>query len=312
MPGQICRAYEKFAVSYANRLSPESVSIFLCHGVVDGYRHRIRNYNRKHIHIDMFAGIMRELRAAGNAVSMNDVFEAAHGRIKLPPRAFAVTFDDGFANNLDVAAPILSDLKIPATFYLTTDFVDRNSMSWVDRIEWVLEEVARGRLRLPWGERSFTSDGERIGLLDEIRGRVKWDRDCDAEVLADDIARQLGFSPVVSSDDPLDRKLTWAELAQLAAYDGFTLGGHSHTHKILAFLDDDALESEIGTSIRMLHDRAGLVCRHYSYPEGLSHCYSDRVISTLKRHGIVCCPTAEDGINTMPTDPFRLKRIFVT
>ena len=92
----------------------------------------------------------------------------------------------------------------------------------------------------------------------------------------------------------------------------FTVGGHSHTHAILSFLDDDALDAEIDTSLRLLAERARIKARHYSYPEGLRHCYSDRVIRHLKKRAIRCCPTAEDGVNDHRTDLFRLKRITVT
>ena len=42
--------------------------------------------------------------------------------LPFPPNSFAITFDDGFENNLSVAAPLLSDLKIPLTIYITTNF----------------------------------------------------------------------------------------------------------------------------------------------------------------------------------------------
>jgi hypothetical protein len=50
---------------------------------------------------------------------------------------------------------------------------------------------------------------------------------------------------------------------------------------------------------------------HYSYPEGLANCYSDRVIDLLRRQGIVCAPSAEHGVNRVGDDLFHLKRIMV-
>ena len=43
-------------------------------------------------------------------------------------------------NNYSIAAPILNDLKIPATFYFSTDFVENNTMSWIDKIEYCFEK----------------------------------------------------------------------------------------------------------------------------------------------------------------------------
>jgi peptidoglycan/xylan/chitin deacetylase (PgdA/CDA1 family) len=298
-------------LKYAERLSDDGAAIFLFHGVVERHECRLRNYTRKHIDVDYFASVLRELRGVGSPVSMDRILEAAEGRDQLPRKAFAITFDDGFANNLHVAAPVLSDMRIPATFYVTTNFIERGYMPWVDRIEWALERVERGTLRLPWGERTFTADADRIAMMEEMRKSIKSDPRADGDALADDVQRQLGFALTSVSPHSLDRKLTWREVAQLAASDDFIVAGHSHTHRILSYLSEDELEADIATSMRLLKERAGLESRHYAYPEGLSYCFSENVIAALKRHGVACCPSAEDGVNSMPADPFRLKRIFV-
>lgn len=300
------------ASAYAARLTDDGLAIFLLHGVIERQRHRVRNYTRKHLEKDYFADFLHALLEAGGVpVSLEQVIAAREGNSSLPSRAFAITFDDGFRNNLTVAAPVLADFEIPATFYVTTGFVAENTMSWVDRIEISVETAPRATLRLPWGERSYDDPATACTVLDDIRLHAKRDPALDLDAFADGIQAQLGRPGIRSSDDPLDRKLTWAEVRELAAPDLFTVGGHTHTHAILAFLDDEALDAELGTSQALLNAEAGLSCRHYSYPEGLAHCYSDRVIAALRARGTVCCPTAEDGINRGALDLFRLKRIMV-
>jgi len=297
---------------YTGRLGDGTLAIFLFHGVVERSPYAVRNYTRKHLEKDAFAGLLRALKGAGGVpVSMEDVVAAHEAGTALPPRAFAVTFDDGFENNLTVAAPVLADLEVPATFYVTSGFIGEHRMSWIDRIEFAMEDAPPGALRLPWGTAAFSDAASRHRLLDEIRLKVKSDPACDAHGLASDIQAQLGLEPVFVHDSPLDRKMTWAQVAELNAPDLFIVGGHSHTHAILAFLPEAELEAEIATSERLLRENAGVTCRHYSYPEGLAHCYSDRVIAVLKRHGTVCCPTAIDGVNPPGTDLFHLRRVMV-
>lgn len=299
--------------AYAQRLGDDTLAIFLFHGVTRPHGCAVRNYTRKHIEPDHFASILRALKAAGGRpVSMQDVLDHHDAGTPLPPRAFAITFDDGFHNNLDVAAPILAEEGIPATFYVTTDFVDRNRMGWIDRIEFAVEQHPTGRLRLPWGDREFSGDEARRVLLSEIRTRVKSDASMDADALATAIQVQLGVEPTFSSNHLLDRKLNWEEVARLAAGPGFIVAGHSHTHRILEYLDDESLEAEIATSIDLLAQRAGIRSPHYSYPEGQSYCYSDRVIDVLARHGVRCSPSAIDGVNAAGTSPFHLRRVMVT
>ena len=117
---------------------------------------------------------------------------------------------------------------------------------------------------------------------------------------------------VFTSDEDLDLKMNWQQLRELNALPGATVGGHSHTHAILSFLDPQTLAGEINTSLSLLRNRAAIGPRHYSYPEGLAYCYSPAVVDMLRQHGVRCCPSAEDGTNTPTTSPFELKRIFVT
>lgn len=298
---------------FVERLSPQGVAIFLLHGVVDRYRHALRNYNRKHLSAETFKDLVEGLTTRGLALSMDEVLNHLARRQPFPPMAFAITFDDGFANNLDVAAPILLAANLPATFYLTTSFIEANSMSWVDRIEICLEEAASGALRLPWQKDliPFDDTASRIRLLEEIRRMAKRTPGLDLNELASDLCSQCGMAAMQTSSDPLDRKLGWDEVRRLASHSNFTIGGHSHSHAILSFLGEAALKEEISRSLKLLETKAGVQTRHYAYPEGLAHCYSEPVIAQLKAHGIQCCPTAIDGTNDHDADPFHLRRIAV-
>jgi peptidoglycan/xylan/chitin deacetylase (PgdA/CDA1 family) len=291
-------------MDYAARLSPDRFVIFLFHGVIERQRHKVRNYTKKHLTKDEFAAALRSLLdAGGRPISMDQIA----ARTEPTDRAFAITFDDGFANNLKVAAPVLDDLKIPATFYVTSDFIDSNRMSWIDRIEWAVEQRAAAELRVPWGTIRFADDAGKRAALDEIRLRIKGHCALSPDDIASDIQSQLDLPETWRSDDALDRKMTWNEVKELSK--SFAVGGHTHTHAILSFLDRDALEFEVATPLTMLKERAQIDTCHFSYPEGLLHCYSPEVIDCLKRHGIKICPTAEDGENDRETDLFHLKRV---
>jgi peptidoglycan/xylan/chitin deacetylase (PgdA/CDA1 family) len=296
---------------YSDRLVQDGVAIFLFHGVVDRVETEVRNYTRKHLPADDFSTVLQALKARGNAVSIDQIVAGRAGEESIPEYAFAVTFDDGFENNLTIAAPLLAQARVPATFYVSTDFVDRNRMSWIDRIEYVVAAAARGHLNLPWATVAFDDAASKRRLLDAIRREVKSTSSIAPDELASDVQQQLGFSEIWSSSHPLDQKMNWSQVAKLAAMPGCTVGGHSHTHAILSFLDDESLRAEIDTSLRLLNEKAGVIGHHYSYPEGLAHCFDDRVIRILKERGVVCAPTAIDGVNDAGVDLFHLRRIFV-
>ena len=301
-------------MSYTDWLATDALAIFLFHGVVEKDDYAVRNYTHKHLTVDAFNAVLGDLVDAGEPLAMDDVIRFKEGGRPYPDRSFAVTFDDGFENNLSVAAPLLRKHGVPATFYVTTNFVATNQMSWIDRIEWAFERAAEVSVRVPWSDDARTAGdaATKKRFLNEIRDKVKRNSGLDTDSLATDILAQSGFAETLSNDGPLDLKLTWDQVSELAKDSLFTIGGHSHNHVILSFLDADALGREIDTSLLLLEEKAGVSSRHYSYPEGLAYCYSDEVIRALRDRGIVCCPTAEPGVNNSGNDLFHLKRILVT
>lgn len=296
-----------------NMLSEDNFVIFLFHGVINQSNYKVRNYNGKHIQKDIFAKCIKLLKNNGNAFSMDNLIDRHSKKEKLPPKSFAITFDDGFENNFTVASPILYDFKVPATIYITTEFIEKNSMSWIDRIEFALENTDLKSIYAYWLKRKIViKDSEtKISFLNEIRSYVKNNSNCDSSIFANELCEQLGFSKIYSSNDPIDKKMSWDQVSEANKSDLLTIGGHTHTHPILSFLNNTQLSYELDTSIKLLKDKADITPRHYSYPEGLKHCYSENVIKELKKRGVLCCPTAINGVNNLADDLFHLKRIMI-
>ena len=126
------------AVDY---LSNDAIAIFLFHGVINHAHDGVRNYTRKHLLLDEFEEVVRLLARAGSPLSIDDALDALAGEAPLPRKSFVLTFDDGFRNNLTVAAPVLARLELPAVFYVTTGFLADNSPSWIDWIEFAVERA---------------------------------------------------------------------------------------------------------------------------------------------------------------------------
>ena len=69
---------------------------------------------------DAFRRQMEYVKHHCQPVTFQEVVNYVKGEIKLPPRAVAVTFDDGYANVAETAFPVLKDYGIPMTIFLTT------------------------------------------------------------------------------------------------------------------------------------------------------------------------------------------------
>ena len=299
--------------NYLNQLSENNYVIFLFHGVVDNSDYEIRNYTKKHLVSYEFELLIAQLKEKGNPISMDDILYNFQNNINPPPFSFVITFDDGFANNYTIAAPILEHFEMPAIFYVSTDLIENNRMTWTDQIEFCLEKVAEGSIKLPWDEKeSFFFDSKtKISIMEKLRNHLKANLQINPSVIVDYFYDNFEMDLVTTGRGQLDKKMDWDQIKILNNNEYFIVAGHSHRHISLTSLSPEELDREIDISISLLSEKAGIESCHYAYPEGQKIDYSESVIACLKRKGIKCCPTAIHGINDSRKDLFHLNRILV-
>ena len=295
------------------RLKPDEVAIFLFHGVIKKQVNSVRNYTGKHIEEKIFEDCMIALSKKGKSLSMDEILFHYENKIPFSDYSYSITFDDGFENNISVAAPILKKYAIKSMVYITTDFIESNKMSWIDRIEYAVENTNLNKYKKSWkNEYHFLNNKEsKISLLKDIRKYVKSTKTIDPNKFANNLCKALGFDEFNSSNDILDKKLNWEQIKEIINSKFMSIGAHTHSHNILSFLSKKELQKEIDISLKLIKEKTGLETIHFSYPEGLSHCFSEREIVELSKRGIRCCPTAIDGTNKYDQNPFHLKRIMV-
>ena len=136
--------------SNLNHLNKNFYKIFLLHGVIKKNKHTIRNYTNKHLLEKNLINRIKFFKKNYNILSLEEIFLNIKNKISLLPNTCAITFDDGFENNYSVAVPILKKFKIPTTFYFLTDFINNNSMSWIDKIVYAFEKTKKSTIILPW------------------------------------------------------------------------------------------------------------------------------------------------------------------
>jgi peptidoglycan/xylan/chitin deacetylase (PgdA/CDA1 family) len=299
-------------IKYSKYLKRKSCSIFLFHGVIETNNYNLRNYNKKHIPKKKFKKILIDLKKNGTPISMDEVIKNIINKKDFANKSFAITFDDGFFNNYSIAIPILEKMAIPATFYITTDFIEKNSSSWVDRIEIAVNVKKCGYTKIFNREFKFSDSAKsKIKFMNDLRKIIKNNKNIDPYKITTSILKDLKYKKKkFRSNHILDKKMNWSQIKKIDKKKLFTIGGHSKTHRILSFLTDSEAKKEINGSIKLIEKKLNKKIIHYSYPEGLRHTFSNREILLLKKEGIKCCPSAESGINTKNSNLFKLKRIF--
>jgi peptidoglycan/xylan/chitin deacetylase (PgdA/CDA1 family) len=242
----------------------------------------------------------------------------------LPANAVALTFDDGYIDNLVAGKPRLAVADVPATVYLTTGFVDGVGGFWWD-------ELAR-RILLEGGPPSFelTVRGEamrfNIGRTALFRKNASLEGDSSEKRKAaitaiwriirrlDDAERKLVMDQVRSIfSGPnyhawSDRVMTGAEVRELVAGGLVTLGAHTITHPTLSGLSVDACNREIVESKLACEELIGRPVRSFAYPYGD---FDSSAREAVKTAGFTCACSTRRGPAFATSDVFALPRIQV-
>ena len=92
---------------------------------------------------------LRRLQRLGTIVPLAPSLRQLTTGQPLPPRAIALTFDDGYRDNLEVGAPVLERLGLPATFFLVPGILDGTVSPWWETVAWAVRQHPQGLGRLP-------------------------------------------------------------------------------------------------------------------------------------------------------------------
>lgn len=212
-------------------------------------------------HSGLFAEQMRWLADYCNVMPLPEAAEGLQ-QGKLPARAACITFDDGYANNLSVAAPVLSRLGLPATFFVTAGAIEQGIM-WNDLvIEGIRGESQDLSLKdLGFGEYRLTGNASRRVAIREVIAKLKYKELEARRAIAESIyTRATGKSPP-------RLMMTTEQVAALGAQ-GFDIGAHTMNHPILKELSADDARHEIEASRNWVGDVTGRQPMAFAYPNG--------------------------------------------
>ncbi|MGQ0384063.1 MAG: polysaccharide deacetylase family protein [Gammaproteobacteria bacterium] len=229
---------------------------------------------------------------------------AALGRGTLPARSAAITFDDGYLNNADIAAPLLAARGMTATFFVATGFLDGDTM-WNDI---VIESLRAAQspldLRaLDLGLLPLPDWAARRAAVDRLLGALKYLEPDERLARTRSIAALAGWKQALR---PMMRP---GDLQRLAAQ-GMAIGAHSVTHPILARLPDAVARREITDGKATLEEILRVPVRSFAYPNGKpQRDYTRRHVELVREAGFESAVTTAWGSCDRNCDVFQVPRI---
>jgi peptidoglycan/xylan/chitin deacetylase (PgdA/CDA1 family) len=228
----------------------------------------------------------------------------ALSRGSMPARALAITFDDGYGDNCTVALPILRQLGLHATFFISTAFLDGGAMF----NDIVIDAVRRSKAQMldlaaiGLGAHPLDSPAARRAAIDTILQQLKYLPLVVRQAQTDAIAAIAGVEP------PADLMMTSNQVRTVAAA-GMGIGAHTMKHPILATIDHDSARDEIAGSREALQGLLRQPVKLFAYPNGKPGAdYSAVHVAMVKALGFAAAVSTAPGAASVGNSLYELPR----
>ena len=252
----------------------------------------------------LFAMHMQALAEVFNVLPLSDALAQLRDGT-LPPRAVVITFDDGYADNFQVALPVLQHYRLPAAFFVAAGFLDGGCM-FNDLVVEACRVVPTGSWRTGVegvGTVQVADVSARVRLAGQIIGRLKYLGADERLSAARHLLHSAGGTP------PRHIMMTGDELRALHRA-GMEIGGHTQSHPILARLGSDDAEREIRAGKAALESLLGVRLSHFAYPNGKPGTdYLPRDVTAVQAAGFTSALTTVWATATRAADPFQIPRV---
>jgi len=277
-----------------------------------------------------FAEQLVVIRAVGHPMSLTE-FTRRLECDDPPDDAVVVTLDDGYADNLEIAEPLLRAVDVPATVFAVSDRVGSEREFWWDDLErivfhtprragvvaieiegemlrWELgPDDAEGASSADWSVLDANDPTPRHGMYRTLFARLKpWTEPVRTRIL-ERLRGQLGADDAPRASH---RVLSDTQMRDLAAGGLVEIGAHTRTHPVLSVMSYDAQRAEIVESKRRIEDIVGRAVESFSYPFGTRSDYAAESLSIVREAGFRCACVNHAGPIGW-NNRFRLPRFIV-
>ncbi len=199
-------------------------------------------------------------------------------------RAVLITFDDGYRDQATTAASLLRARGLPATFFLTTGFLDGHGLAWWDEIAWLVRHSPATVLRADtrWLPAPVPIPALQHEREPDIRTLLARYRELHAASGPDFLEHLAEVAGTGRAPDVSDLWMTWDQARGLIAA-GMDVGGHTVTHPILARLDSRGQQREIAECLTCLEQELGSGYRRaFAYPSGHAGSFDAQTADLLR------------------------------
>jgi len=283
---------------------------------------------------DNFEAHLEIIKQSSVPISLQQLAQGIKSRA-VTPRSVAITFDDGAADNLTNAKPLLLKCGLPATVFVATGYSNSGREYWWDEVDRILLQpsVLPDKLELGVNGKVFSRKLGDACVYDqkEYVRFSSWSANEQPPterhllyqqliefllpLLPDDrllAIRQLNaWTGREESTRPTHRPLTPNEVKQLSDSGSIEIGAHTVSHSVMSSLPTDLQRREILESKTHLEEILGRSIRSFAYPFGTLADYTKETVGLVKEAGFeYACSNYKDVVQP-GADVFQLPRVIV-
>ena len=195
----------------------------------------------------------------------------------------ALTFDDGYVDFYEKAWPLLKKYNVPASVYITTEFIEKKRWMWPDKVRVMLDKTTLRKINIPLvGELQLTQQNFEKNwhiISDYCLSLTEFEREHFLLELT-----ELLEVPIKECPTSDFSALTWEQLL-IMQQEGLNIGSHTITHPILTSISNEQLTNELSESKCVIERMLNIEIKGICYPNGMPNDVSTVVIETAKNSG---------------------------
>jgi len=257
---------------------------------------------------EAFEWQVRHLKEYFSVVSMSTLGDMLMRGQAVPANTAVITIDDGYEDFYRYAFPVLKRHALPATFYVTSGFVDRELWLWTDVVEYIIRNTAvhSWNLEMHGKTRSFA-------LVRPADARAAWIEICQYCMELADVERSWFLREfatllrVAVPSEPIDgyQAASWPQLREMS-HAGIEVAAHTVTHPRLTKVGSERCAIEISSCKQRIEQMIGRPVHSFAYPNGQRADYDDQVKRLVRQAGYTNAAVAFP--KTRMDDPLELGR----
>jgi peptidoglycan/xylan/chitin deacetylase (PgdA/CDA1 family) len=246
---------------------------------------------------------LKLLRRLTTVVPLASALDTLDNGYALPPRAVALTFDDGYRDNLDLAVPLLRELELPATFFLISGIVSREVDPWWETLAWAFTRSQRPTVT--WAGTALPTRGR--GRYPSILWAAEHVKTLDRSGLQIALSELLGLLEPVGKPN-LHELFLDREGARRLVAQGFDVGSHTVFHTVLSRERPGEQVRDLAASRAWLEAELGVPVELVAYPSGTRADYDATTMGAAREAGYRFGLAAHAGVHSRGQPAFAVPR----